>query len=442
MRAQRNFGSFKLGSSVTVLATIIGCSGSDGSNPDAGGNAGAPGTGGAAALGGNSQSAAGASSTGGNASTGGAANLGGASVATGGANASGGIAASGGVNATGGTTAAGGSTIATGGSKATGGTSAIAGSKATGGTTSTGGSKSTGGAGAISSTGGTSTGAGTGGTTTAGGSTGASGAPGSSTELCTAWLSASTSESGWTGNVSTCTAGDMSATSRANALALVNLFRWIAALPAVTTSDQYNQDDQACALMMQANGQISHTPDSSWLCYTAAGANAATNSCVSGAGAVVSVAEYMVDPGNPTTLGHRRWVLSNYLGPIGIGSTGNYSCMYTGSTGNAGKAWIAWPAPGFFPLQAATDSWNRSINTTGWSVESDSINLAGAVVAVTLNGTNLPVTVAQLDANYGSRYAISFIPSGWTIAAGNTYNVSITGLATTIAYQVTVVSCS
>jgi hypothetical protein len=247
-------------------------------------------------------------------------------------------------------------------------------------------------------------------------------------------------ESGWTGNASTCTAGDMSATSRANALRLVNLYRWIAALPAVTTSNQYNQDDQACALMMDANQQLNHAPPATWTCYSAAGANAAANSCVSGAGAVVSVAAYLVDPGNPTTLGHRRWVLSNSLGPIGIGSTGNYSCMYTGSTGNAGKAWIAWPAPGFFPLQAATDSWNRSIDTTGWSVESDTINMAGAAVAVTLNGANMPVTVAQLLTGYGSRYAISFIPSGWTLAVG-TYHVSITGIATPITYDVQVVSC-
>jgi hypothetical protein len=112
----------------------------------------------------------------------------------------------------------------------------------------------------------------------------------------------------------------------------------------------------------------------------------------------------------------------------------------TNST-KAGQAWIAWPPPGFFPLQAASDSYNRNLNTTGWSVESDSINLAGATVSVTLNGANLAVTVAQLLANYGSRYAISFIPSGWTIAAG-TYHVSITGIATPIAYDVEVVSCT
>jgi hypothetical protein len=112
----------------------------------------------------------------------------------------------------------------------------------------------------------------------------------------------------------------------------------------------------------------------------------------------------------------------------------------TNST-KTGQTWIAWPPPGFFPLQATSDSFNRNVNTTGWSVQSDSINLAAAAVSVTLNGASLAVTVTQLGANYGSRYAISFIPSGWTIAAGNTYHVSITGIATPITYDVQVVSC-
>ncbi len=203
------------------------------------------------------------------------------------------------------------------------------------------------------------------------------------------------SESGWTGDTASCNAGEMSETARANALRLVNLYRWMAALPPVELSDQYNQDDQACALLMHANNQLSHTPASSWSCYTEAAAKAASSSCISGSGAVASVAGYMVDPGNETTLGHRRWILSNMLGPIGIGSTGKYSCMWTGTKGKANKPWMAWPPAGLFPLQAAGSSRN-SLNTTGWSVQSDSIDLTGAVVAITLDGTDLPVKVTKL----------------------------------------------
>jgi len=289
-------------------------------------------------------------------------------------------------------------------------------------------------AGGTSSTGGAST----------GGIGGSTGGPASSTELCTRWNAdrADVSEAGWTGAVNTCTAGDMSATGRANALKLLNLHRWIAGLPAVTTSDQHNQDNQACALMMAANKTLNHTPPTTWTCYTANGATAAGSSNISGSSAVSAIGAYMVDPGNETTLGHRRWCLSNSLGPTGIGSTGTYSCMWTlNGTGAAGKPWMAWPPPGYFPIQAASDNWNRTLDTTGWSLQSDTINLSAAVVSVTLDGTSLPVTVAQLGANYGSRYAISFIASGWKMAAGNTYHVSITGISTAISYDVQVVSC-
>jgi hypothetical protein len=380
---------------------------------------------------------------------------------TGGTVATGGTASQGGSAPAGGSTATGGGTtnLTTGGkpqvggasssdhpstSSSSGGTSSTGGTKSASSTTThltTGGQSQVGGSSTSSSSGGTKT---SGGTANTGGTTSVtSGGPSSETELCSRWVAdrADLSESGWTGSTSSCTAGDMSATSRANALRQVNLFRWIAALPPVTTSDQYNQGDQACAVMMDAQGDLSHSPDSSWKCYTSAGADAAGNSCIAGEGAVTAVIGYMVDPGNPTMLGHRRWILSNYLGPIGIGSTGKYSCMYTGTTGKLTNAWTAWPPPGYFPMQAAADSWSRSINTTGFSVQSDSINLANASVTITLNGTPLNVTVTQLLANYGSKYAISMVPSGWTIAAGNTYHVSVTGVSTAITYDVQVVSC-
>ncbi len=289
----------------------------------------------------------------------------------------------------------------------------------------------------------------TGGSGTGGSGTGGSGEGGSGKELteeqamCERWNAdrADMSESGWTGSTASCTAGDMSASSRENALRLVNLARWMADLPAVTTSAQYNQDDQQCALMMHAQNSLSHSPGTSWACYTADGAEAASRSCIAGAGAVRAVPLYLVDPGNATTLGHRRWILSNRLGPIGIGSTGSYSCMWTGTSENAGKAWTAWPPPGPFPIEAATDGWNRTLDETGLSVQSDTINLAGASVSVTAGGNPLPVTVTQLQSGYGSTYAISFIPSGWKLTVGTTYDISITEISSPINYQVTVVAC-
>jgi hypothetical protein len=287
---------------------------------------------------------------------------------------------------------------------------------------------------------------GTGGATGAAGSVGTAGAGGAGTaaDVCARWKAdrADVSEGTWTGSVASCTPGDIGAIARANALRLVNLYRWLAALPPVTTDPTHDAQDQACALMMRANNMISHMPPNTWTCYTADGATGASNSNVSSGPAVSSVDLYMIDPGNATTIGHRRWVLSNSLGPIGIGGTDKASCMWTLSgTGKAGKPWMAWPAAGIVPVQALTQRGGMTVDSTGWTVMSDSINLAGAQVTVTVDGTAQPVTVTQLDANYGSRYAIRFNPTGWTTQAGKTYVVAVSGIPTAINYTVQVVDC-
>jgi hypothetical protein len=252
------------------------------------------------------------------------------------------------------------------------------------------------------------------------------------------------SEGTWSGNVASCMAGDISPNGRANALKLINLYRWLADLPAVATDPVRDSQAQACSLMMEAEGSLSHEPGEDWTCYTAEGATGAGSSNISGGPGVVSVDRYMVDQGNATTIGHRRWTLSNSLGPIGLGSTGTGASCFQNlrGTGRAGKPWMAWPSPGFIPLQAFGSGRGGTIDATGWTVQSDDINLAGAAVTVTSGGTNMPVAVTQLQGGYGSRYAFRFTPTGWTTAAGQTYAVSVTGIPTPISYEVSVVNCA
>jgi hypothetical protein len=262
--------------------------------------------------------------------------------------------------------------------------------------------------------------------------------------VCTRWKAdrADVSEGTWSGDVASCNAGDLSADARTNALRLVNLYRFLAGLPAVTDDPMLDAGDQACALMMRANNTLSHMPPTTWTCYTQAGADAAGSSNISGGQAVSSVDLYMTDPGNATTLGHRRWVLSNSLGPIGIGGTDKASCMHTlGGTGKAGKPWMAWPAEGSIPIQAMTASRNQSVDKTGWSIQSEKIDLTNAMVTVTVDGASQPVTVTQLDQNYGAKFAIDFIPQGWTSQAGKTYSVSVSGVTPAISYDVQFVDC-
>lgn len=264
--------------------------------------------------------------------------------------------------------------------------------------------------------------------------------------LCQRWNAdrAQLGEGTWSGSAAGCDKGAVSQDGRDNALRQVNLYRWIADLPPVAEDAGKTGSAQSCALMMHANGQLSHTPPDKWKCYTADGAGAAGKSNISGGPGVFSVDLYMIDVGNETTMGHRRWILSNSLGSIGLGSTSMYSCLYViGGGGNAGKPWMAWPSPGLVPLQAMyVDAVNWSdVDAAGWTVQSDSIELGAATVSVKEGGVDKPVTVNGLGANYGSTSAVRFVPKGWKVEAGKTYDVTLGNVSQAIAYSVTIVDC-
>lgn len=202
-----------------------------------------------------------------------------------------------------------------------------------------------------------------------------------------------------------------------------------------------NMQAQQCALLQRANNMLSHTPPNTWTCYNDVGAMASGRCNISTGPGVSSVDGYMVDPGNPTTIGHRRWILSNSFGPTGLGSTDRHSCMMTFGKMKVNKAWQAWPAPGAIPLQAMQGGFGQKVDSTGWTIQSDTINLASAMVTVTESGAAQPVMITQLGAGYGSKYAIRFNPMGWSTTAGKTYKVDVTGTTMPISYEVQIVDC-
>jgi len=271
------------------------------------------------------------------------------------------------------------------------------------------------------------------------------GPPDEAAALCERWNSdrADLDEGEWSGNLGTCEPGDIAANARENALRLVNLYRWLADLPEVTDDASLNEQAQACALIMDANDNLSHEPPPEWTCWSEVGAEAAGRSNISTGPGVMSVDMYMTDWGNATTLGHRRWILSNSAGPIGLGSTSQSSCMYIlGGQGDAGAEWTAYPPPGPFPLEAFDlFDFGSPLDETGWSVQSDTIDLESASVQISADGEDLPVMVTPLLQYYGSQYAISIIPQGWVAQAGHRYHVEVTGISAEIVYDVDVVSC-
>jgi hypothetical protein len=299
-----------------------------------------------------------------------------------------------------------------------------------------------GGAGGVA---GTATG-GSGGMLATGGSGGGGGSGGSAPtgDFCERWSAARENlvDPEWNGSTASCDPGEMPQEALDTALGLVNFYRSLVELPAVAMTAQNNERAQTCALLMAANGSITHTPPTSWNCYTEEGADAAMTSSVSSGPALESIDGYMIDPGNPTTIGHRRWILSSMLSGIGFGSAGRFSCQYQPAQRPPAGApdWVAWPPPGQISIEAF-GAFFAKLDQTGWSVQSDSIDFGNADVTVTSGGEDLPVTVNELLPGYGSTFAMRFNAMGWESAAGKTYHVAITGTSTPIEYDVEVVDC-
>ncbi len=265
--------------------------------------------------------------------------------------------------------------------------------------------------------------------------------------VCTRWQTdrLADDEGSWTGAVDSCDAGD-NVLGRENALRRINLMRWLARLPDDVGTDRDRDDAaQQCALMMHAQGALSHDPGGSWACSSPDGASAAAASVLASAPAVLGIDLFMVDDGNADTLGHRRWLLSNSLGRAGIGATSAYSCVWVvDDRGTGSNTWTAWPAPGPFPLQAMApvDGFSTSLDDTGWTVQSDIHDLTDAQIDLWQDGDWMPLVEWNLQPWTGSRSAVAFRPDGWRSKAGSTYTVQIKGGDTVILYSVYLTDCA
>jgi hypothetical protein len=109
-------------------------------------------------------------------------------------------------------------------------------------------------------------------------------------------------------------------------------------------------------------------------------------------------------------------------------------------TMNAGREWVAWPPGGAFPLQAYQMS-RMSLSQTGWSIQSERLDLSEPEVVVTSDGAELPVAVEALEGNYGASEGIRIVPDGWDVAAGSSYEVVASFAGGDVAYAFEIVDC-
>jgi hypothetical protein len=241
----------------------------------------------------------------------------------------------------------------------------------------------------------------------------------------------------WTGSLTNCNAGTLSADYQAAVLQRINFFRRMAGLAGqVTFTAAYNEKAQAAALMMARNQDLNHAPPSNWLCYSALGySGAGTSNLALGANGWQAINLYMQDPGAGNgAAGHRRWILYPQTRQMGNGDipgqSGTYAAnallvinsSYNDPRPETREAYVAWPPPGYVPYQVVYPRWSFSYAGADFS---------SATISMTINGQVLPLQKEIIANGYGEN-SLVWIPNGLTSwsnwarpAADERYTVSI-----------------
>lgn len=237
---------------------------------------------------------------------------------------------------------------------------------------------------------------------------------------------------GFTGNVAKCRAGQASAASLGVTRNAINYARALNHLGPISFDPALNAKAQDAALVMAANGRLSHNPPRGWKCWSPTGANAASNSDILlryprlNSGQITAM--YLRDAGSENTdVGHRRWLMYPFRTRMGSGSTGNSNAVYVlgpSSAGRSDPAFTSWPSQGWFP---------SNIEPGGrWSLSSGHADTSFAdahvsVVRVTGSSTHR-VSVHRYAAvdGYGEPTLVWHMGAGFQ--SSGTYRVSVRGI--------------
>lgn len=232
---------------------------------------------------------------------------------------------------------------------------------------------------------------------------------------------------GWTGNVTGCIAGSISATAQDKTIQRINYYRNLVGLANITYTNSYDVQTQEAALMMKANNSLNHYPPNTWTCYTTNGYNGAGNSNLSlGAYASGAIDGYMTDAGSGNYMaGHRRWVLYSRALTFGHGSTDNSDALWVnGATGTPTNlpAFIAWPVAGYMPRNLIPQRWSFSIPNADFS--------AAIVSVLDENNNSVGLTVNTLANGYGDNAIVWDLTNAPTFSgsADVLYKVTVTGV--------------
>ncbi len=261
------------------------------------------------------------------------------------------------------------------------------------------------------------------------------------------YLASENVPSGWTGSHNPCKVGTTTAAFREAVLKRINYFREMSGIPAVTGFlTDYNRKAQAAALMMSANGALSHDPPSNWKCYSADGdEGAGSSNLYLGVYGPAAISGYVYDPGSGNyPVGHRRWILypqTQYMGTGDIPPVSGYWSANALWVFDLDNMWgprpatrdefVAWPPKGYVPRQVVYPRWSFSY---------PGANFSSTSVAVTRGGKPVSVSVSPVVNGYGENTIVwelgESLPSGEVVYTVSLQNVKIDSVNRNFSYQV------
>jgi len=190
-----------------------------------------------------------------------------------------------------------------------------------------------------------------------------------------------------------CDPGTTSAVFKEAILRRINWYRAMAGLPGdIVLDDELNEKCQAAALIMAAQGALSHFPPADWECYTPAGneaAGAANLHLSSTPNLDAGIVDGYIEDGGQfnASVGHRRWLLYTRQRTMGTGSvSGTFranAIWVIGQFGIGPARNHSWPPAGFVPYQVVYPR---------WSFSSPNADFSQATVTMTRGGNPISLT--------------------------------------------------
>lgn len=252
-------------------------------------------------------------------------------------------------------------------------------------------------------------------------------------------------------DVASCRAGTLKTAVKTEFLARLNEIRARHGLAPVVYSTSEDTQEQESSLMMAVNQTLSHTPPTTWQCYTSGGAAAAGSSNLIGGWGTGLPFDSEDDllagwlrEGGSASLGHRRWILHPFLGktsygrvsvtlPNGRRATTASMRVFSFAGGvpapSTVPAFVAFPH-GDYPVRyfALTDYLSFSVVPSSSNNGADrSVDFSAATITVRSGGTSLPVTdIGRDNDGYGIANNIQWRVTGLT--ANTSYTVTIAGV--------------